>query len=94
MKPARQGFTFTDCRGAANQDEERGLKGVVGIVGVGQDATANPKDHRAMTFDQGRESKFRGLAVAGQEAVDKLRIREAGDGPDVEERPQAERRGG
>jgi hypothetical protein len=46
--------------GLAGQDEERGLKAILGGVGVGQHAAADAQDERSVSADQGRECRLLG----------------------------------
>ena len=40
------------------EDQERHLRGVLGIVGVVEHIVADTKDHRAVPFDQGSEREL------------------------------------
>ena len=42
----------------ADQDEERGLERVLGVVRVAQHAAADPQHHRPVPLDQGRERRL------------------------------------
>src|SRR5262249_28415632 len=50
--------------GLPDQDEEGGLEGVIGVVGVVQDTAADALDHAAVPLDEGGEGGF--VAVAGE----------------------------
>ena len=58
MKPAPQGTTDPERAGLAGQQEERGLKSIVGVVGVDENAAADRHDHRPVALDQGLESQL------------------------------------
>ena len=58
----------------AAQDQEGGLEGVLGRVVVLEGHHAHAKDHGAMAFHQGGESRLRELAAMTQEPVDQLPI--------------------
>ncbi len=57
MQPAAQGVGDVQRAGLAGQDEERGLKGILGVVLVAQDSKARGCDHRAMSRHQAREGR-------------------------------------
>ena len=59
---------------APNEDEKSRLKGVGGVVGVFEDATADAQHHRTVTAHQLREG---GLFAAHQEEVEQLPVRQA-----------------
>src|SRR5215469_8346174 len=52
MKPARQRVGLADRARPAHQDQERGLKGVLGVVRVVQNTPTDAEDHRAVPLDQ------------------------------------------
>ena len=56
------------------------------VVRVGELGAADPQDHRAVTFDQGREGELGDLAGAGRKSLQKLAVGQLADRPDVEER--------
>jgi len=68
------------------QDEERGLKGVFGIVPIVQDGLTRVEDHRAVALDQGSEAQFGHLAVAAREPVQKLPVGQLPGRPGLEDR--------
>ena len=71
-----------DRAGLLDQDEEGGLEGVLGVVGVAQDAPADGQDHRPVP----RHQRLEGRRIAlGEEAVEELRVGEPGDGPAAEQ---------
>jgi hypothetical protein len=75
--------------GAVGEDEEGGLKHVLGGVGVVQDPATNVEDHRTVSAEEGRER----LATApGQEVGEELFVRGRGGGQAVD--VLQERRGG
>ena len=47
-----------DRAGLADEDEERRLEGILGVVMIGQQAAADAQDHRAMPRHQRRESRL------------------------------------
>jgi hypothetical protein len=72
VEPARDGLPFADGTGPARQDEERGLKGVLGILFLTQDAAAEVEHHRAVPPHQQLERRL--VAPTGK-AVKQIRIR-------------------
>jgi hypothetical protein len=85
-EPARDRAVLADRAGFQHQDEERGLEGVLGVVGVAEDVAADPEHHRAVLLDQGDEGDLGDLTPA-EEAFDELIVRQCRGGPDAEERP-------
>ena len=59
----------------ADQEQERGLEGVVGVVRIAQDPLTDAQDHRSMPFDQRGERRlgFRGI-LPGQEPSQELAV--------------------
>jgi hypothetical protein len=64
VQPGRQRPTPPHRAGLAGQYQEGGLEGVVGRVGVAEDAAADAEDHRAVPSDQGGEGE--GVAAGGE----------------------------
>ena len=56
------------------------------VVRVGQHATADAQDHRAMPLHQDREGQLGGLAPVGREPLQELSVRQLPDRPEIEER--------
>ena len=71
MQPAGQGLRLADRGGIAGQHQEGGLEGVLGIVLVAQDVTADAPDEPSVPLDQGGEGVF---LVVGREALQQLRV--------------------
>jgi hypothetical protein len=65
MEPGSEGGDVADGAGAEGEGEEGGLEGIIGGVGVGEDAFAGGEDHGAMAKDEGFEG---GVIPAGEEA--------------------------
>src|SRR5262249_49717184 len=63
-KPAGQGVRFADGAGLAGEQEEGGLEGVLGLVGVAQQSPAHAQHQRAVPEDQGGKGGF--LALGGE----------------------------
>jgi hypothetical protein len=72
----------------ADEDEEGGLEGVVDVVGVAQEASANAMDEGSVAGDDGLERARGGLVVTEttvpDETLEELGVAQAGDGPRVE----------
>ena len=66
-----------DRTGAVGEDEEGGLKHVLGGVGVVQDPATDVEDHRAVTAEECRE---RLVAAPGEEVGEELFVRGRGGG--------------
>jgi len=64
VKPTGQGLSLANGGGLLGQDEEGGLQGVLGVVGIPQGAPADAQDHRPVTAEQRLEG---GLVMAAQE---------------------------
>ena len=64
VQPTGQRFPLSDRARLANQDQERRLKSVLGIVRVPQDPRRQTEDHRPVPLDQHRERRL-GPRVAG-----------------------------
>jgi hypothetical protein len=58
--------------GSPEEDEERGLEGVLGVVGVSEKAPADTQDHGPMPSQDGRESV---CVTPRGEAVQQLGVR-------------------
>ena len=58
MQPAPERALHPYRSGLAGQEQERGLEGVVGIVGIIQHAATDTQDHRAMPPDECLEGQF------------------------------------
>jgi hypothetical protein len=59
--------------GLAGQDEESGLKRVLGVVPVAQHAPANAQNHRAVSSQQGPK---RGLVVLLDKTLEQIPVRQ------------------
>ena len=57
---------------AAGQGQERVLEGVLGVVLLAEDSTANREDHRTVAIDQDPESVG---VICGDETIQKLPLR-------------------
>jgi hypothetical protein len=82
VEPGGDEVTIADRSGSPDQDEERGLKGVVDVVRVGQDPPADAQDHRP---ELRHERLERRLIASDREPFEELAIPEAGDRPAFEQ---------
>jgi hypothetical protein len=72
MQPVSEYLAGPDGRGLADEHQEGGLEGVLGVLPVGEGAATDPPDHRAVAADEVGE---RGLVPALDEARQQLLIR-------------------
>jgi hypothetical protein len=78
VEPAGEGLAAADGAGAASEGEERGLEGVLGLVGIAEDATADVQHH----FPVAPHEQFKGgLVVAVVEPFQELSVGHAGQPP-------------
>ena len=56
MKPRTQGIADPQSAPLLDQNEKCGLKGILRVMRVGQNAPAHPQNHRPVSLDQDRES--------------------------------------
>ena len=84
-QPARDRPAPADRPGPVGQDEEDGLKGILGVVGVVKDAPADAEHHRAVPDHQLLEGRLRGLIAPRDEPVQELRVGHRPDRPEVEQ---------
>jgi hypothetical protein len=87
MKPAAERLLLSERTCPADQDQERRLEGVLGIVFVAKSSPANAENHRAVAREEGGECQLGGLSLASPESFQELLVRQPADGPGVEERP-------
>ena len=85
MKPARDGIGLADRRGPAGEDEERGLKGVLGVVRIAKDLLADAQHHRCVPFHQRREGRLIGPVLAVNEPLDELGVGQVAHDPELED---------
>jgi hypothetical protein len=84
VEPTGYGMTQADRAGLANEEQERGLEGILGVVRVAEHVLADTEHHRAMALDQGGEGGRRFIARAG-EVLHQLPIGQAGERSLLEE---------
>jgi hypothetical protein len=71
VEPGGQRRPVADRRRPAEQDEERGLEGVVGVGGVAEHPPADAEHHRPVPADEHLE---RGPVAGGEEPAQQLRV--------------------
>ena len=72
MQPVAEDGPRSERGGLADQDEERGLEGVLGVGVVAQDAAADAQDHRAVPAHQRGEGR---LVAPAEELLQELAVR-------------------
>ena len=65
-----------DGAGLPDQDQEGCLKRIGDILGVAENAAADPQDHGAMALQEDRKRKFRDLIVPSREPIEQLPVAE------------------
>ena len=85
MEPGTKRVLNPERPGLLDQDQKRGLEGVLGIVMVSQGLPADAQNHRAVTLDQGGEGQLGGLATPGQESLQELPVGQLADRPQIEQ---------
>jgi len=75
VQPGGQRLGAADGVGSPGQHQERRLKGIVGDMGVGDDAAADTQHHRTVPCDQRREG---GLVAVAEEALQQRGVGRAG----------------
>ena len=74
MEPGAERVADPERPRLADQDQEGGLEGVLGVVRVAEDAPADAQDHRPVPLDQGREGQLGRLAAPGREPLEELAV--------------------
>jgi hypothetical protein len=83
VEPAPHRIQPADRARPAHQDQERGLEGVVGVVGVAEPVAADAQDHRPVAQHQHLE---RGRVAMVDEPFEQLPVGQPAGGPGFEER--------
>ena len=86
MEPGAERVPHPEAAGLLDQDQERGLEGILRVVRVGEHAPADAQDHRPVPLDQDREGQLGRLAAVGREPLQELAVGQLADRPHVEER--------
>jgi hypothetical protein len=86
-QPATDRLFSSHRDGPADEYEESGLKGVMGVVLVTEDRAAHAQDHRSMAVDDGAKRRFGRivLGAAPNEASKQLFVSQADRGAGVEQ---------
>ena len=91
VEPSAEGPIHPHRSGLADEDEEGGLEGVLGLVGLAEHAPADPPDHRPVAIDQGREGHLRRrrglgrLGAFGRVPLEELDVGQPGRRPGREQ---------
>ena len=85
MQPAGQLLATSDRGSPVGQNQERSLKGVLGVLRVAEYGPADTQDHRPMTLHQGGEGRFVALVEVALEQVGVRQHGLAADSQTVEE---------
>lgn len=78
-EPGAERVAHPECPSAADENEKRGLEGVVSVVFVAEHEPADTHDHGAVAIDKGAEGEFGGVAVSGGKPFEQLGIGQLGD---------------
>ena len=73
MQPVPTTAREASAAGPADQHQERGLEGVVGVVRVAQDAPADAQHHGSVPAHEDGKG---GLVMPGQETLEQLAVRQ------------------
>jgi hypothetical protein len=71
VQPAGQGSVPAQAAQVLGEDEEGGLEGVLGVLGVLQDAPADAVDHRAVALHHGVKRR---LVPGGKDPFDEVPV--------------------
>ncbi len=85
MKPSADPFAVADRGGAADQDQEGGLEGVLDVSLVAKHAATDAQDHRPVPRDQSGERR---LVAAGYVALQQRALAQSRHGSAVEQAVQ------
>jgi hypothetical protein len=70
VEPGGDLLAAHDRGGLPRQDQERGLEGVLGVVGIAEDASAGAQHHRPVPAHQLGERLLGGLVAPRQESFE------------------------
>ena len=79
VEPGAQQVGVADGAGLAGEHEEDGLEGVLGMVPVTQELSADVEDHRPVPRHQRDERRIPSRIAAGGEPLQQLPVGQAGD---------------
>ena len=83
MKPWPHGIPHPERAGFPRQDQERRLKGILGVMVIAEYAPANAQDHRPVSLNQRREGQVVDLIGSSRKSIQELAIGQAGHGPRI-----------
>src|SRR4051812_34445566 len=86
MEPGAERVPYPELGRLATQDEEGGLKGILSLILVVEDLTADAKHHRPMPLHQSSECGLSGHPAFRPESLQQLAIRQSDHRPHAKER--------
>ncbi len=86
MQPRAQRIPDPQAAGLLDQNQERGLKRILGVVRVCKLRPTNAQHHCPVPLDQRLESQLGDFAPIGREPFEQLPVRQLPDRSDIEER--------
>ncbi len=84
MEPGSERIAHPETACLLDQDQERGLKRIIGFIITGQHAPADAEDHGAVALDQQGERELGGFAAVGCESLQELAVGQITCDADVE----------
>jgi hypothetical protein len=91
VEPGTEPIGLPDRARLPGQDQERGLEGVFGVVGVAEQALTDTEGERSVPHDQGCEGQLGFCASVRREALQQFAIGQSGDRPAVDDRAELSR---
>ena len=85
MQPRPERVAHPEAACLLDENQEGGLKRVVGFKVAGQYGAADAENHGSVPLDQDGERELGGFAAVGREPLEKLTIRQVAGDTDVEE---------
>jgi hypothetical protein len=77
MEPRAERIAPANGIGSLHEDQERGLKGVLGVVSIPHQCATHTEHHRTVAFDQDTKGLMAERVAAGREAFEQLAISQA-----------------
>ena len=85
IQPACDRAFSANSPGVLRENQERGLEGILSLVGIGQHPAADSPDHRSMSIDEGREGGLGDLSSPRCELLQKMLVGEVALSPGLEQ---------
>jgi hypothetical protein len=79
MKPGPERVVNPELTSLAQEHQERGLEGVLGIMGITEQHGADAEDHRPMPLNQSSKCGLGLVGFASREALEQLAVRKVAD---------------